>query len=252
MGPITHEPPLAPTAAEVITRPGRLIAVAAATGIAMEVALHPWLVDRRPPGLGVSLAVAIAVAVLLTSRRWLDRAPTTHARAFGLGAILFGSFIWFRASPALAMIDLIVAGVLIGAAAFSFRKEARSTATVTDYVLAGSDIAFHGSLGAGLIASRDLPATEPSGLRERGRPVIFGVLIAIPLLLVFTGLFVSADAVFGRAISRITSLGLSTGLVQGAMLAVVLAWVSAGLLRRAMTVPPSLGSAASVARHRAH
>jgi hypothetical protein len=54
-----------------------MVGAAIAVGVGMEVFLHPWLIDGSPPGIGVTIAVAIAAAratgLLETARAPLEQ-----------------------------------------------------------------------------------------------------------------------------------------------------------------------------------
>jgi hypothetical protein len=96
----------------------------------------------------------------------------------------------------------------------------------------------------------------PRRLPPRAAPVARGLLIAIPILFVFAGLFSSADAVFARLTDRIFSRQVDLGeLPFRIAIAFLIGWVVAGLLAvaagslepppRPEPMPQSLGAAAA-------
>jgi hypothetical protein len=69
-----------------------------------------------------------------------------------------------------------------------------------------------------------------TGLARYG-PIVRGLVIAVPLVLVFVVLFAAADAVFSRAVSDLFSIDLPLGELPGRIaIAVLVAWFVAGLL----------------------
>jgi hypothetical protein len=98
-----------------------------------------------------------------------------------------------------------------------------------------------GAVQAIASALRDV---SPRGAVERrasgAMPVIRGVLIAIPVVLVFVALFASADAVFGQMLDDLFGFELDLGdLGWRVVLALVLAWLAAGALALAASAPRS-------------
>jgi hypothetical protein len=92
---------------------------------------------------------------------------------------------------------------------------------------------------------RRLPSQR--GSLDRAKPVlpvVRGLLIAIPVVLVFVSLFSAADAVFADFVADLTRFDLDLGTLPGrTMLAAVLGWVAAGGLGLAASRPLHAGAA---------
>src|SRR5207245_2949627 len=82
------------------------------------------------------------------------------------------------------------------------------------------------------VVQRDIDWEEiPSG-RSPGATLAVGrgLLIALPLLLLFGGLFVAADAAFERIITRLFDWDLDK-ILNHLLISLVYAWIAAGILR---------------------
>lgn len=200
-------------------------------------------------GLNVPLTVAaiLGAATLLAPRPWrMDRAD----RWLPVAALAFAGLVAIRSNPALVAFDLVAAVALTAASLASMagaHVTRRSMAGIA--TLVGQGLALGGG-GASRLAS------APRGLRgsgmavgTTGRAVLVGSGIALPLLIVFSVLFASADAVFGRLLADSLRIHVDVGdapfrlLVAGGT-----AWVVGGLLvlvvaatQRIRRSPQSLG-----------
>ena len=92
---------------------------------------------------------------------------------------------------------------------------------------------------------RDLPRVERTpGKRRRLAPVLWGVALALPLLLVFGALFAAADAVFANFLQGMFAWVQDyPQLLARLILSLILSWLALGLARRAFTArktPPKL------------
>ena len=182
-----------------------------------------------PLGLNVSLWVASFVACLIVHLR-VSCAPLGQGRRWMIAPlVLFAFLVAWRDSPWLLGLDgLAIAGaVAIGA----LRSPAvrLPLAGLADY--AGGLVAAGVSAAGGafpLLVS-DIRWRELGGTSRRAIAVARGIALAAPLVALFGGLFVAADAIF-QSLVRST---LPTSLTPAEHVGIVLAgaWVSAGLLR---------------------
>ena len=196
-------------------------------------ALGDALLRATPWGVNVllwMLAALLIVAALAPAR----------PGALGSGAWLFvpavlfaAGFLW-RASPVLAMLNLLGLAVTASLALLRAQGGRLLNSSLTEYalgaILAGVNTAF----GALPLAITDVPWKELFARRGAGRALAVGrgVLLAVPPLVVFGALFASADAVFQSLLDRLFHINFST-LVSHLFLISFLAWTSAGWLRGA-------------------
>jgi hypothetical protein len=189
------------------------------------------LLRSTPLGLNVFLWLAASVAVaaaLVASRRhelggrsWLT-API----------LLFGALLAWRDSPWLAALNLFAVGIAVSLAVARLPSVRLAAAGVLEYAVAGLAAAWAAMSGAARTLFAEIGWNElPRGSRSQQlAEATRGFAIAVPLLLVFGGLFVAADAVFADLARDVAPENLRSPVVHLLVIA-VWAWVTIGLLR---------------------
>ncbi len=210
----------------------RLLALALVMGVATDILF-------RGNALGVNvlldlalLLVAGALAAGPARIRRIDRLDAWLAPA----ALAFAAFVALRADPALVAIDVVGAVVLGGAALASLGGRALMRADAGQIASSAVEMSVATLIGAIPVAGalRPRPGERP-GRTAPGwaAPLLRGLLVATPLLLVFIALFAEADAVFAAAASRALALPFDlpvAELVERSAAIIVVAWVAAGVL----------------------
>lgn len=194
----------------------------------------------RGPGFALWLLLLGAAAVVLSRRM---RAPWTHAVA-GWSAVGVAAAVavvlrdapvvtlamWLVVLTSASMVLLRVGGVRLGAT------------RPADHLLGFALVPGRAAMGA-LPLLRDVEAPR---IASHGRlvGVVRGALLAMPLLLLFGGLFASADAGFDRYASRLVTFW-SEDVITHLVLTLAFAWIAAGLLSglRVQRLPDPLSGA---------
>lgn len=226
-----------------------ILLAALAIGVLAEISLDGPAVGVNVP---ILTAAMLAGAWLLRRR---GRAPDPLDAWLPVAALVLAAFVAVRADPFVAFLDVAGAAAFTGAsaAAFSGLAVTRRSATavmatgawVLEAVLAGTGRA----LRAGRPAPTDAPRQRPAWLGPVGR----GLVLALPLVLIFAVLFASADPIFRRGFDELLGFRINLGDLPGRILFVLsVAWLAGGLLSVAATGLPameraSLGAAASSA-----
>jgi hypothetical protein len=177
----------------------RALASALIAGVVLDV-----LFDRSPLGINVPIATAASLALVTwfgPGRRPADRLDL-WLPAVALVASLGPAF---RTDPAVVGLDLWL--VLGATAAWSFAVSGVAVTRRTATAVAGLgaravEAAF---VGLGWLLSRaGADGFLADATRNLGRfaPVARGALIAVPIIMLFTLLLTSADAVFGHALDE--------------------------------------------------
>jgi uncharacterized protein DUF4153 len=198
-----------------------------------------------PTGLNAPvLTILVLVGAVLTrpaGARFdpLDAWLPAAALAVTLGAAL-------RADPALQFIDLGLALALVGASVPAIAGYAitRSTALVlsgigvrvmTSVAIAGAPI---------LVAAAPTPdGTAFASGRKALAPYVRGLLIALPIVVLFVGLFAGADAVFAQVARDALHPDLELGdLPTRGSLTIAVAWLAAGLFAMWASILPTVES----------
>jgi hypothetical protein len=185
----------------------------------------------RGQALGLNVLVWMTAFVLaLTLILRVSRAPLHQGRRFMIAPLLvFAAMFAWHASPLLAAANLLALAAAITMGALRRTQPRLREATLSDFgggvVAAGCSTLF----GAIPLLISDIRWGE---LRRPGAgnigSVVRGLAIGLPLLLVFGGLFMAADAVFKQLLTS-----AAPALPETSRIAVVLvvAWLSGGLLR---------------------
>jgi hypothetical protein len=221
--------------AAAIARPWLLLILALALGFICETLLH-----GQPPGLGYAVAAAVAVAIWVGAGLALGLRPSPAGLALLLLILFFSAMVAVRASPALQVLNILTGWGLALLMAAVYLHGGLSGMSLTDDAVSLVTGVLALAVQPFILIFRDLPRAGRSPER-RGKvaPVLLGLALAVPLLLLFGALFVSADAVFAGFV-RQTFAWLTDfpQLVGRVVLSLVLAWMALGLARRAFTAGP--------------
>jgi hypothetical protein len=201
-------------------------AAGAALGIWADV-----LFRGQPLGLNV-LLWTVAFAVALTFLLRLAHAPLHQGRRWMIAPLILfaAAFLWHDA-PVLVAANLLA---LAGAAALGAlrRTEGRvHRAAVTDYAAGLLAAGFSAAAGALHLLHKDIDwdETRRAVQSDRMSSVSRGVALGLPLLALFGGLFIAADAVF-RSLVTAAVPPIEHPLAH-VLVILVVAWLSVGLLR---------------------
>ncbi|MEX0710288.1 MAG: DUF4173 domain-containing protein [Chloroflexota bacterium] len=208
----------------------RTIAVAAvAIGL-----LDQWLfVDTA---LGINVPIFF---VALLAAGWLLRPagrPLPRARDAWLpiAAISLSAFAALRGDPTLVTLDVLGALALTGASLASFGGLGVVERSFEGLLALGGRVALSATIGGRRVVAamrQALPLGGGQPYLQRAGPLLRGLLIALPLVILFVALFAAADAVFARIAEDLFNWDLDLGSLPARIaLALVVAWLAAGLL----------------------
>ncbi len=212
-------------------RPTRVLLAALALGLCAD-----YLFYGRLIGISAALFVALGLATLAGLSVAEQRMPTRANLWLAAAALFFALCLAWRASARLTGLNLLVVAGLLALLAISYRSAAlarQPLAQMLTQLFAGlSDLAFQPGVLA-LHAARGSAAPVVWRYRARFRPIGCGLLLALPVLLVFTALLMSADQVFASYVELMFSLDFPFDLAQlisHAFFIGAIAWVCAGAL----------------------
>lgn len=212
------------------TRPAALYALLAALGIGLAGDL---LLRDVNPGINLGLWVALlAAAAHLIAARARANAPDTWL----LTAVGFASCLAIRDAEPLRVLNILAVMAAFAMAGITFRAEARR-ARLRDYFFTGLDAGVQVLAGPiPLMGDVDWGPLKGKETMRRLRPIIAGLVLALPIVLVFGALFANADPAFERAGEFLFNWEL--GPVFMHLLATgFFGWVAAGLLRTWLVAP---------------
>jgi hypothetical protein len=217
----------------------RVLAAALALGVLADI-----LFDGPAFGINVPLAV-----VALLGAGWLVRrrgtAPDPLDAWLPVAALACAGFVALTGDPFLTLVDTAGALGFTGAAIVAMagvpvtRRSAEIVAALAAYALA----AVLGGSPAALRAARPLEGA-PRRLPPSALPVVRGLLLGVPVALIFAVLFASADPIFRRTMDDLLGFNLDLGDLPGRVVfTLACAWLAGGLLSVAANGVPQLAGA---------
>jgi hypothetical protein len=195
-------------------------------------ALGDVLLRATPWGVNLFVWIAVLTASVATVM-FLNRVESCAGNKWlALPLLFFAAAVAWRDSPVLMALNLI--GVVVTLAMILMRSQSVKllAAGVTDYAFSVlvsfiNAIGGAGHLIGGYIQWKEIPRDRWT---KHLAPVIKGLAIALPLLLIFGRLLASADAAFSDLLSRLFHWDFEN-IALHCFVAVIIAWAVAGFLR---------------------
>ncbi len=205
----------------------RVLAAALAAGV-----LGDALLRVGPPGINVFVWAALLVALVLAlrnARPVVSRADDAFA-AFAL--LAFAAFFAWRDSPVLKLLDLGALGIVVSLAALRAPVRGLADCGLFDYAKGSLLAAFRAAVGAFLLVFGDIEWSETvrAGWPRRALGVMCGTLLAVPPLIVFGSLLMSADAVFRKIVVESIFFNIPK-FISHVFLIAFFGWIVGGTLR---------------------
>ena len=206
-----------------------LVVLAAAVPLGV---LGDALLRATPWGLNVFLWVAALVAAACVAARRKGRA-SPGGWPWALALTFAALFVW-RDSLTLRFLDVLAVLAAMSLALMRSRGARVRLAGVFEYALGGIVAGMNAAFGVFPLLMSDVRWKEIPRTRwtKHAFPVVRGLLIAVPLLLVFGGLFVAADAVFEGLVNSTFNLDAEK-IFSHVIVTSFFAWTAAGYLRGA-------------------
>jgi Domain of unknown function (DUF4173) len=203
-----------------------LVVAALVLGAGGDVLFH-----GRPLGVNAGLfAVGFVVALAVLLR--VGAVPLHQGRRYMVAPLLlFAALLAWHDSPLLVATNLLAIAGAVTLGALRRTEQPVASAEVGDYVAGAAAAGAATFAGALELMERDLPWERLNAGMRGGRAAAIGrgLAIGFPFLLLFGGLFVAADAVFRSLLE--SALPDWRHVWSHVLLALGLAWLSAGLLR---------------------
>ena len=223
-GTVTPPPPALALAIDLdVDRPAdaRIVVLCVAIGLAADLAVRSGVVGLA----GALLPIAAAAAL------WATRAAHRRSAMVALAGVpLFAIWLMARRSEWLLPLDLLAAASLLWMGASLARGGHVLDQTVSGLVTRAVEAFAHGVAAPAFLAPV-LRARHSS--RSSIAPVVRGLLLVAPFLVLVTVLLRSADAVF----AELVEIPMPADLAGHAILVLVGAWTMAGLFRLASARP---------------
>jgi len=189
------------------------------------------LLRTGPWGINAFLWVT-TLAATIVAVTWRQDALAGNGRWLLLPVIFFAVAFAWRDSPALKMLNVLALLVSLSLIILRAQGGRILRAGLMEYVLGGVIAGLNAAFGLLPLLFGEIQWREALSdrLSKRTMAVARGLLLALPLLVVFGALFVTADAVFAGMIRTVFHLNFAT-LFSHTFLTVFFAWIVAGFLR---------------------
>lgn len=219
-------------------------------GVLAEIAVH---------GPAFGIGVPIVVSSILAAGWWVRRRGRTLDRLdawMPVTALLLAVLVAVRADPSLAVLDIALAIALVGASLAAMsglavtRRSAAVLATIAVWGLGAVLLGAATAIRLVMPPRDSLPRSVPTWMAPVGR----GLIIGLPLAVIFVILFASADPIFRDGVADLLGFRLDLGDLPGRVGFILsAAWLLAGSISIAATGIPdvegsSLGAAAREGR----
>ncbi|HEY7462735.1 MAG TPA: DUF4173 domain-containing protein [Gemmatimonadota bacterium] len=193
----------------------------------------PWGLNA-PAWLFVTLGVALGL-VRLGGVEWRG-----EGRWLLIAAALAAAGIAWRDSRTLKLLSMAAVLAALAIAAARSRTGRVVVARISDYLMAGLSAGAHVMLGLALLVLGDVrwEAVPREGAARRIIALGRGLVIAVPILLTFTGLFMAADAAFEGIVTRLLDIDFQE-LFSHVFLIGFWTWIAGGFLRALLFSQPA-------------
>ena len=194
------------------------------------------LLRATPWGINVPIFnAAFAAGMITVLRRHAPQYLTLQTYSLFGALLFFASMFMWRDSIELRIADSAAILAILSALFMSRMKVTQRLAGVFHYVV-GFAWASLSAIGAPfLLIFSDLEWSDipRDGWRKHAFPALRGVAIAAPLILVFGGLFMAADAAYEGLVKRVFDIMPET-IFTHVLLFAIFSWLTAGYLRGAL------------------
>lgn len=215
--------------------PVRLLVAALALGIATN-----YLIVDSTIGISLLVLVGAGLVVLLGLSHAEGRPPTKVNLWLAAAALVFSACLVWRESLTLQLLNVGAVLGLLSLLMVSFRSASLARRAPEDVAAdlssALGDAAFRPlSTTIGSLTSLRMPTTQFVLLAPIGR----GMLLAVPIVMLFAGLLIAADSVFASYVTQLISLQLPFTLPSFGRILLIgfVAWCCAGGLLVALEGP---------------
>jgi hypothetical protein len=223
----------------------RLAVVLLAAGLAFGL-LADWLFYDKPLGLNYAVFAALGLGLLVALAVTWRLGLRWSALALAAPVLFFAGAVAVRGEEFLTLLNIAASLGVLAILAYSLAGPAWTRLALVGFPLAAARAVSEAGFRPPVMAAT---AVDLSGMRAADRsrvtPVLRGLLLALPVLVVFAGLFSSADLVFQRRLSdllRLDVLETLQRLARHGVFVVIAAWFVAGglgfALRRAWPDDP--------------
>lgn len=201
--------------------------------------------DGPAAGLNVPFMTGVVLALAWIVRR-PGRAPDPLDAWLPITAMVLATFVAIRADPFVAFLDLLGAAAFTGASVVAFSGLAVTRRSLSVIVMIGVWVVESTLAGTARLlgAARPRPGEALPKWPAWTGSLLRGLVLAIPLVMIFAALFASADPIFQRRMDDLLGFSIDLGDLPGRLIFVTAtAWLAGGLLAIATRGIPAIEGA---------
>lgn len=198
-----------------------------------------WLLRAFPWGINVSLWTSGLLGIALLLVRWFG-VPLSGDGWFLRGPIIvFALLLAWRDSTTLALLNTLTLLTLLGLAIVYSPSGRLRAGGVLMYAGGVLQAGLAATIGPFYVLFVEVPwqILKPRGRGRISLAIIRGLVIALPLVLVFGGLFAAADPVFAASISNLANWNLE-GVLEHGFIIGFWTWIVLGALGQLLLKQP--------------
>lgn len=214
--------------------------------------LGDLLLRATPWGLNATLWIAALALSLAAITQWQAVQLTGGGRWLIGPAVFFAAGLAWRDSFTLQACNFLAVLIALALVAYRARRGRVRVAGIIDYVAALIVAGVNACFGVLSLVFGDIQWQAFTAGRERSRQVVAvstGLLIALPLLVIFGGLLASADAVFQSLVEKLFDWDIDQ-ILSHAFTIGMWSWLVAGFLRLTLlakdTAPSTTNSTSAI------
>lgn len=198
--------------------------------------LFDWAFFNKPLGISLSIYAILLVSTLFAAS-WQEHVKPQRSTLLLLAPTLyFAVMVAIRANPFLTFLNICAVLLLLMLYAYFFAGGKLAAQSTLDYFMFKPLAVMIWSLTGtfGLLRAVQIEQKE----RENSSalvPILRGLLLALPILLVFGGLLLSADLIFAQQVEQWIDLPDFGEIIARLMLITFIAWLAAGAMAYALT-----------------
>lgn len=182
-----------------VQSPLALTIAALGLGLAFERLLY-----ARSPGLSYPVWILFSVVALFLLARKEGLSASPASRVLAVPVLAVAGLVFLRSEPLTAFLGIVVSLLLVGVLVRSLRPGGVFKWGWLDFAASLIWVPLEAWMRPwGTLLAVQRRVTQGQGTKERVLASLRGVLLAIPILVVFTVLLSSADLVFGERVARL-------------------------------------------------
>ncbi len=211
-----------------IAHPQKIVGAGLVIGL-----IFNWLFYGKPLGVSLLVFVMLLLVALVAFTRMEGVTAVRRNLWLVLPLLFFATMAFVRANPFLTFLNVVATLVLLAYLVFYYTAGRVETISLLGAFALPVRVAGLSTIQTGKTVQEEAKQGSRLPRTKRNRqivPVLRGGLLALPLLIVFTALFATADLVFASMVERLFDWNLPNmvPLIWQTFWAIVVAWLVAG------------------------